>query len=57
VIPAVLAERSATERALHFGIEWAKSRSLVAPGQHAILIADHVGDRSDVGAILAGTVS
>jgi pyruvate kinase len=57
VIPAVLAERSATERALHFGIEWAKSRGLVAPGQHAVLIADHVGDRTDVHAVLAGTVS
>src|SRR5215471_9252561 len=45
VIPAVFSEPSTTERALHFGIEWAKSRGLVAPGQHAILLADHVGDR------------
>jgi pyruvate kinase len=57
VIPAVLAERSATERALHFGIEWAKSRGLVASGQHAVLIADHVGDRPDMRAVLAGIVS
>jgi pyruvate kinase len=57
LIPAVLSESVSTERALHFGLEWAKSRGLIAPGQHAILIADHVGDRSDVGVVLAGTVS
>jgi pyruvate kinase len=56
VVPAVFSEPSTTERALHFGIEWAKSRGLVAPGQHAILLADHVGDRPDVRAVLAGTV-
>jgi pyruvate kinase len=57
VIPAVLSERSANERALLFGIEWAKSRGLVAPGQHAVLLTDHVGDRTDVHAVLTGTVS
>jgi len=57
VIPAVLSEPFTTERALLYGIEWAKSRGLVAPGQHAILLADHVGDRRDVGAVLAGAVS
>jgi len=57
VIPVVLAERSTSERTLVFGIEWAKSRGLVEPGQHAVLLADHVGDRPDVRAVLAGTVS
>ena len=57
VVPAVFSGPSTTERALHFGIEWAKSRGLVAPGQHAVLLADHVGDRPDVRAVLAGTVS
>jgi pyruvate kinase len=57
VIPAVLSERSANERALLFGIEWAKSRGLVAPGQHAVLLTDHVGGRTDVHAVLTGTVS
>jgi len=40
-----------------FGIEAAKSRGLVEPGQHAVLLADQVGDRSDVRAVLAGLVS
>jgi pyruvate kinase len=57
VIPVVLSERSSSERALIFGIESAKSRGLVEPGQHAVLLADHVGDRPDVRAVLAGTVS
>ncbi|HET6956551.1 MAG TPA: pyruvate kinase [Vicinamibacterales bacterium] len=57
VIAAVYSESVTTERSLLYGIEWAKSRGLVAPGQHAILLADHVGDRRDVGAVLAGAVS
>jgi pyruvate kinase len=57
VIPVVLSARSASEGALLFGIEWAKSRGLVEPGQHAVLLADHIGDRPDVRAVLAGTVS
>lgn len=56
VIPVVLSERSASHRALVFGIEWAKSRGLVEPGQHAVLLADRVGDRPDIRAVLAGTV-
>jgi pyruvate kinase len=56
VVSVVLSERTTAERALMFGIEAAKSRGLVGPGQHAVLISDHVGDRSDVGAVLAGTV-
>jgi pyruvate kinase len=57
VIPVVLSERSASERELIFGIDWAKSLGLVAPGQHAVLLADSVGDRPDVRAVLAGRVS
>jgi pyruvate kinase len=56
VIPVVLSERSASERALIFGIDWATARGLVSSGQHAVLLADHVGDRRDVRAVLAGTV-
>jgi len=56
VIPVVLAERSTAERALMFGIEAARSRGLVESGQHAVLIADQVGHRPDVRAVLAGTV-
>jgi len=54
IIPVVLAERSAVERALMFGIEAATSRGLVEPGQYTVLLADHVGDRRDVRAVLAG---
>jgi pyruvate kinase len=57
VIPVVLAERTTAERALRFGIESAKSRGLVAPGQHAVLLADQVDDRPNLRAVLAGTVS
>jgi pyruvate kinase len=56
VVPVVLSERTTAERALIFGIEAARSHGLVAPGQHAVLISDHVGDRTDVGAVLAGAV-
>jgi pyruvate kinase len=56
VVPVVLSERTTAERALMFGIDAARSRGLLGPGQHAVLMTDHVGDRSDVGAVLAGTV-
>jgi pyruvate kinase len=56
VIAVVLSEPSAAERALVFGIESAKSRGLVESGDHAVLLADHVGSRHDVRAVLAGTV-
>ncbi len=57
VIPVVLSERSAAERALIFGIESAKSRGLVGSGQHAVLLADQMGDRPNIRAVLAGAVS
>ena len=57
VIPVVLAERTTAERALRFGIESAKSRGLVAPGQHAVLLADQVEDRPNLRAVLAGTIN
>ena len=57
VIPLVLAERTTAERTLRFGIESAKARGLVAPGQHAVLLADQVEERPNVRAVLAGTVS
>jgi pyruvate kinase len=57
VIPVVLAERTTAERTLLFGVGSAKSRGLVAPGQHAVLVADQVEDRPNLRAVLAGTVS
>jgi pyruvate kinase len=57
VIPLVLAERTTAERALRFGIESAKSRGLVASGQHAVLLTDQIEDRPNLRAVLAGTVS
>ncbi len=57
VISVVLAERTTAQRALLFGIESAKVRGLVEPGQHAVLLADQVEDRSNLRAVLAGTVS
>jgi pyruvate kinase len=57
VIPVVLAERTTAEGALRSGIESATSRGLVERGQHAVLLADQVGDRPNVRAVLAGTVS
>ena len=57
MIPVVLAERTTAERALLFGIESAKARGLVEPGQHAVLLADQVDDRPNFRAVLAGTVS
>ena len=56
VIPIVLSEQSPAERALIFGIESAKSRGLVGHGDRAVLLAEQVGDRPDIRAILAGTV-
>src|SRR6185295_11021834 len=43
VISVVLSERSTAERELTFGIESAKARGLVEPGQHAVLLVDQVG--------------
>ena len=57
VIPVVLAERTTAEGALRFGIESAKSRGLVVPGQHAVLLADRVDDRPNLRAVLAGTIN
>jgi pyruvate kinase len=57
VIPVVLSVRSEAQRALIYGIEWAKSHGLVGPGQHAVLLADQVGGRPDVRAVLAGGIS
>jgi pyruvate kinase len=57
VIPVVLAERTTAERMLLFGVGLAKSRGLVAPGQHAVLLADQVEDRPNVRAVLTAMVS
>jgi pyruvate kinase len=57
VIPVVFAERSTADRALIFGMDAARSHGLVERGQHAVLLADQVGNRPDVRAVLAGTVT
>jgi pyruvate kinase len=57
VVPVVLSERSAAERELIFGIRSAKSLGLVESGQHVVLLAEQVGDRPDVRAVLAGIVN
>lgn len=57
VTAVVLSAQSTAERALVVGIESAKRDGLVVPGQHAVLLADHVGGRHDVRAVLAGVVS
>jgi pyruvate kinase len=57
VTPVVMVDPSSAERVLAFGIEWAKSRGLVATGQHAILLRGRVADRPDVRAVLAGTIN
>jgi hypothetical protein len=52
----VLFDQPAAEGALIFGIESAKSRGLVGPGQHAVLLTDQMGDRPDVRAVLGGLI-
>jgi pyruvate kinase len=53
----VVFDASSAEEALAFGIEWARSRGLVATGQHAVLVADSVAGRPDIRAVLAGTIT
>jgi len=57
VIPVLLTDRTTAARALQFGIEAAKARGLVEPGQHAVLLANRVDDRPNLRAVLAGIVT
>jgi pyruvate kinase len=44
------------ERVLEFGVEWARSQSLVAAGQRVVLLRGRVADQPHVRAVLAGTI-
>jgi pyruvate kinase len=56
VTAAVLGDQSWAERVLACGIDWARSRGLVTPGQRAVLLRGMFADRPDVRAVLAGVV-
>jgi pyruvate kinase len=56
VTAVVLAAHPSPERALLFGIEAAKAQGLAEPGEHMVLLADHMEGRPDVRVLLAGTV-
>ena len=56
VIPVLLTDRTTADRALQFGIDSAKARGLVEPGQHAVLLANRVEGRPNLRAVLAGTI-
>ena len=47
---------STAEQLMAFAIEWARSRGLVHPGQHAVLLREHVAGHADARAVLAGQV-
>jgi len=56
VTAVVLPEITWAERVLAFGVEWARSHGLVAPGQHAVLLRGRIADQPHVRAVLAGTI-
>jgi pyruvate kinase len=56
VAPVVIDDTSDAERLLALGIDWAKSHGLVESGQHAVLLRGEIAGRSDIRAVLAGTV-
>jgi pyruvate kinase len=56
VTAAVLSDQSWAERVLACGIDWARSRGLVTPGQRVVLLRGVFADRPDVRAVLAGVV-
>jgi pyruvate kinase len=57
VTPAVFPDAMPSEALLARGIDWAKSQGLVQAGQHAVLLHDHVANRADLRAVLAGVVT
>jgi len=54
VLPA--AHSHSVEEALSFGMGWAKSHTLVRPGQHAVLLRGQTASHATTAAILAGVV-
>lgn len=56
VTPLLRSQPSSTEQDLAYAIEWAKSRRLVAPGQHAVLVRGQVPGQDRSRAVLAREV-
>jgi pyruvate kinase len=57
VTPAVHPEAAAAEQQLAFAIAWAKSRRLVHPGQHVVLVRGQVPGQDRNRAVLAREVT
>jgi pyruvate kinase len=57
VTPLLLPEASSAEHELALGIEWAKSHSLVRPGQQGVLLRGKVADRPRSRAVLVGEIT
>jgi pyruvate kinase len=56
VTAVVLPDTAWAERVLEVGMDWAKSRGAVKPGQHVVLLRGRFSNRPDVRAVLAGTI-
>jgi pyruvate kinase len=57
VTPLLLPEASSAERELTFGMDWAKSHSLVRSGEYAVLLRGQIAGRLQSRAVLAGVVT
>jgi pyruvate kinase len=57
VTPVVQPEPASAEQDLSFAIEWARSRRLVGPGQHVVLLRGQVPGQDKSRAVLAREVS
>jgi pyruvate kinase len=57
VTPLVFPDASGAEHVLVQGMEWAKSCGLAHPSENAVLLRAGVPERSDVHAVLAGTIA
>src|SRR5262249_2200003 len=56
VTPLTLREASSAERELAFGIDWAKSQSLIRSGQHVVLLRGQVAGQPKNRAVMAREV-
>jgi pyruvate kinase len=57
VTPVVQPEAASAEQVLSFAVEWARSRRLVAPGQHVVLLRGQVPGQDRDRAVLAREVT
>jgi pyruvate kinase len=57
VTPAVFPDATWAEHELTIGMNWARSHGLAQSGEHAVLLRGQVADRSDIRAVLAGTIT